>query len=119
MRLLSPGATALALVLAALVWAALVVAAALGVILSLAERYAPVRVRAWIPSATGVGVAMVMPGWNAISFFIGGLIAEVLRRKRPEFAERTVVSVASGLVAGESLMGIFVAILVASGLLGK
>jgi uncharacterized oligopeptide transporter (OPT) family protein len=62
---------------------------------------------------------MVVPGFNAVSFFLGALIAEVLRRRKPELAERAVVPVASGFIAGESLMGILVAMLVAFGVLSK
>jgi OPT family oligopeptide transporter len=91
----------------------------IGIVLTLAERYAGPRVKRFIPSASGVGIAMVMPGYNAISFFLGALIAEVLRRKKPAFAERTVVPVSSGFIAGESLMGILIAMLVAFGVLSK
>jgi uncharacterized oligopeptide transporter (OPT) family protein len=38
---------------------------------------------------------------------------------RPALAEKTVVSVASGLIAGETLMGIVIALLIVSGVLAK
>ena len=60
---------------------------------------------------------MVIPGSNAIAMFAGGLVAEVLRRRRPALAERYVVPVSSGLIAGESLMGVAVALLVVAGVL--
>lgn len=99
--------------------AAVAIGALLGVLLTLVERFAPKRVQPFVPSASGVGVAMVVPGFNAVSFFLGALIAEVLRRRKPELAERAVVPVASGFIAGESLMGILVAMLVAFGVLSK
>jgi uncharacterized oligopeptide transporter (OPT) family protein len=49
---------------------------------------------------------MVMPGSNVIAMFLGGLIAEILRRVVPRFAASYVVPMASGLIAGESLMGV-------------
>lgn len=91
----------------------------LGIVLVLAERWAPPKVRPFVPSASGVGVAMVIPGYNSIAMFLGALIAELLRRKRPALAERGIVPVASGFIAGESLMGVLVAVLIALGLLGK
>jgi uncharacterized oligopeptide transporter (OPT) family protein len=91
----------------------------LGIVLVLAERWAPRRLRPYIPSASGLGIAMVIPGYNSIAMFTGGLIAEILRRKKPALAERAVIPVASGFVAGESLMGVLIAVLIALGLLGK
>jgi uncharacterized oligopeptide transporter (OPT) family protein len=91
----------------------------LGVALALAERFAPAVARAWVPSPSGLGIAMVIPGSNAIAMFLGALIAEVLRRRRPLLANRYVVPVSSGLIAGESLMGILVAMLIVFGVLTK
>lgn len=98
---------------------AIVVGLLLGVTLALLERLAPKRLRSWIPSASGIGIAMVIPGSNAIAMFLGALIAEILRRKRPVLAERYVVPVSSGLIAGESLMGVVVALLIVAGVLAK
>jgi uncharacterized oligopeptide transporter (OPT) family protein len=97
------------------VWVGLV----LGVALALAERLAPKSLKAFIPSPSGVGIAMVIPGSNAIAMFLGAAIAEGLRRTRPQLAERLVVPVSSGLIAGESLMGIVVALLVVAGVLSR
>jgi uncharacterized oligopeptide transporter (OPT) family protein len=42
--------------------------------------------------------------------FVGALVAWRLQKARPETAERYVVPVSSGLIAGESLMGVAVAV---------
>ncbi|AKT36922.1 OPT family oligopeptide transporter [Chondromyces crocatus] len=97
----------------------IVVGLALGAILTLAERYASPKVRAFIPTASGLGIALVVPGANAIAMFLGALIAELVRRRRADLAEGATVPVASGLIAGESIMGIVVAMLVAFGVLSK
>ena len=62
---------------------------------------------------------MVIPGSNAVAMFLGAAMAESLRRRNPDLAERVVVPVSSGLIAGESLMGIVVALLVVAGVLQK
>ncbi len=93
------------------------VGAALGIALALCERFAPRAWKAWVPSPSGLGIAMVIPGSNSIAMFLGALIAEVLRRRKPAVAEGYVVPVASGLIAGESLMGIAVAMLIVFGVL--
>ena len=58
--------------------------------------------------------ALVVPGSNCIAMFIGAAIAEIFRRRQQE---GLVVPVASGLIAGESLMGVVVALMVAGGAL--
>jgi uncharacterized oligopeptide transporter (OPT) family protein len=61
----------------------------------------------------------VIPAYNSVSIFIGALLAEVLRRRNKALAEQAIIPVSSGFIAGESLMGILVAILVALGVMGK
>lgn len=98
---------------------AIVVGLALGVALALLERFAPKPLRAYIPSPSGLGIAMVIPGSNCIAMFIGASIAEFIRRRNPALAEKTVVPVASGLIAGESLMGILIAVLIVTGFIAS
>ena len=95
------------------------VGAALGVALVVLERALPPRWRPFVPAPSGLGIAMMIPGNNSIAMFAGSAAATWLLRRRPELAERTVVPVASGFIAGESLMGILVAVLVATGVLGR
>jgi OPT family oligopeptide transporter len=95
------------------------VAFLLGIALVLAERWAPRKFKSFVPSASGVGIAMVIPGYNSIAMAMGGFIAEVVRRKNPALADRAVVPVASGFIAGESLMGVLIAVLIAVGVLAK
>lgn len=98
---------------------AVVVGLVLGIMLAVLEKVAPKRLRAWLPSPSGLGIAMVIPGSNCIAMFLGAATAELLRKKRPKLAEDYVVPVASGLIAGESLMGIVVALLIVAGVLKK
>ena len=49
----------------------------------------------------------------------GAAAVELMRRRLPALAEKTVVPVASGLIAGESLMGILIAFLGVTGVLAK
>ncbi len=94
---------------------AILIGLALGVALALLEKFSPQKLRPYIPSASGLGIAMVIPASNSIAMFLGSAIAEGLRRKKPALAEKTVVPVASGLIAGESLMGILIALLIVTG----
>jgi OPT family oligopeptide transporter len=97
-------------------WAALA-GLAVGITLTLLERWAPKNVKAFIPSPAGLGIAMVIPGYNSFSIFLGAFIAELLRRRAARLAEATVLPVSSGLIAGESLVGVVIALLTAIGVL--
>ena len=60
-----------------------------------------------------------MAGANSIAMFLGAAIAAYMKKYKPQWAERLVVPVSSGLIAGESLMGIVVALLIVAGVLQK
>ncbi|MGA2991575.1 MAG: OPT family oligopeptide transporter [Candidatus Korobacteraceae bacterium] len=94
--------------------AGLLIGGAVGILLPLVERAFPKLAR-FVPSATGVGLAFVIPFFNSLSMFLGALIALILEHRLPKVAERFVIPVSSGLIAGESLTGIVVALLNASG----
>lgn len=89
----------------------LIVAGALtGVVLTLLEKAFP-NAKKWIPSATGFGLAFTLPATNTLSMFLGAVFALILEKRRPDLADRYIITVASGIIAGESLMGITVAVL--------
>lgn len=94
------------------------VGALVGLVLPLLERAFP-KARPFIPSATGLGLAFVVQGFNSISMFVGALIALVIGRMRPKVAETYVVPVASGFIAGESLMAIVITVMFALGMASK
>ncbi|WP_348652940.1 OPT family oligopeptide transporter [Polyangium sp. y55x31] len=98
---------------------AMVIGLVLGVVLALAERFAPKKLLPFIPSPSGLGIALVIPASNAIAMFIGATIAHVLRKTKPALGERLTVPVSSGWIAGESLMGIAIKLLVVAGVLQK
>lgn len=95
---------------------AIAVGAGLGILLVLIERAFP-NGKKWIPSPTGLGLAFTMPAYNTLSIFLGALGALILEKTKPQLAEKTIVPMSSGLIAGESLMAVFIAALVAFGLL--
>jgi uncharacterized oligopeptide transporter (OPT) family protein len=85
---------------------AMAVAAVLGLLSGLAERLLPLAIARRLPSAPALGLAFVIPAWTSISLFLGALGALVLARLVPLWAERRTVTLAAGLVAGESLVGV-------------
>ncbi len=90
--------------------------AVIGMVIPLAEHTFP-KYKKYMPSAMGLGLALVIPAFNSISMFLGALIAALYTHYRPKQAETYVIPVSSGLIAGESLLGVAVALLAASGYL--
>jgi OPT family oligopeptide transporter len=88
----------------------------LGIVITLCERQWP-KSRKFLPSATAMGIAFVIPAYNSVSMFFGALIAWMIEKRANAFGETYTIPVASGLIAGESLMGIAVAMFVAFQLL--
>ncbi|MCB2199348.1 OPT/YSL family transporter [bacterium] len=86
---------------------ALLIGGLVGILLVLLPRWVPAKHHKWIPSPLGIGLAFTFHFWYAFSMFLGGLIAYVVQKKYPKTDSIYTVPVASGLIAGESLMGIF------------
>ena len=77
----------------------MVVGALLGLTLPISERLFPKAAR-FNFSATGLGLSM----------FIAALVTLILQNTKPKLADQYIVPVASGIIAGESLMGVAVAV---------
>ncbi|APR84331.1 Oligopeptide transporter, OPT family protein [Minicystis rosea] len=90
--------------------AAMAVAAVLAVIFTLVAELGSKKVKRWVPSATGLGLSFILPASNSFTFLLGALLAEMAARKSPKKAEIYTIAIASGLVAGESVMGVIVAL---------
>ncbi len=95
------------------------IGAAVGLALALTERFAPKKYGRFIPSAPGIGIALVVPGANAVSMCFGALLADGVKRYDASLGRKSIVSTASGLIAGESLMGIAIKALIVAGVLQK
>ncbi len=95
---------------ASALWAALI-AAVIGGALGILEAFSPERLRLFLPSASALGLAFVIPASTSLGLFYGALLAFVLARAFPRWSAAYLIAAAAGLVAGESLMGVFLAIM--------
>ena len=82
---------------------------ALGVGLTLIDKAVSRGVRRFLPSPSAFGIAMILPFSNSLAIFIGAGAAELIRRRDPQLDAYT-VPIASGLIAGESLVAIAITI---------
>jgi uncharacterized oligopeptide transporter (OPT) family protein len=83
---------------------------AAGLVLSLLETFFP-KVKRFLPSPTGVGLGFTLPFYYPLAMFLGAVIAAIGHALSKENAERYTVPISSGLIAGESIVGVIVAIL--------
>ncbi|MEM9073609.1 MAG: OPT/YSL family transporter, partial [Myxococcota bacterium] len=89
---------------------AIAIAGGIGIFLAILEKALPKKIAFWVPSPSSIGLAMVVPALYSISMFLGGLIAWGLGKRIPKWSKRFVIVIAAGLIAGESLVGVGIAI---------
>jgi len=88
----------------------MIIGGLVGIVLAVLEKVLPKGVRIWVPSPASLGLAFVIPAYNSFSMFIGAAIAWALSRWVPSWSTRFLIVFASGLIAGESLTGVGLAI---------
>lgn len=81
-----------------------------GVLLTAIETLAP-RIRNYLPSATGLGLGLILPFQYPFSMLLGAVAAYVWKKRNSETAKRYLVPVSAGIIAGVSIVGVFVAAL--------
>jgi OPT family oligopeptide transporter len=98
---------------------AIAVGAFVGILLPVLEKLYP-KARPYLPSAMGIGLAWVVSFSNSLAFAMGAVIAWLWMKNAKKSGEKFIIPIASGLVAGESLMKAILAMwATAAGLLSK
>ena len=89
---------------------AILIGGLVGVLIPVLEKSFP-RARQWMPSAMGLGLGWIVFFSNALAFSIGAFISWAWAKMKPANQERYNIPIASGLVAGESLIKALLAML--------
>jgi uncharacterized oligopeptide transporter (OPT) family protein len=84
---------------------AMLAGAIVGVVGTILEKTLPKNVVRYMPSTVSVGLAFTLQVYTAISFAIGAILMELLRKVAPEWTNRFGIAVCAGVIAGESLIG--------------
>ena len=72
----------------------------------------------FVPSPAAMGMGMITLFSLSMAAFAGGIIVMISRRfRRPGDTDANLMAVAAGGIAGESIMGVIIAALIASGIL--
>lgn len=90
------------------------VAVLLGIAFALMEQDA--KWKAWAPSPTGLGLGMILPFIALTTLAIGGVLGWLWMAIAPRSASIYLVPLASGFIAGEALVAVFVPVLLWAGL---
>jgi uncharacterized oligopeptide transporter (OPT) family protein len=93
------------------------VALAVGTLAGIAIAVLEDRKVQWVPSATGMGIAMMVPATVVFVMFLGGLVEVAWRRLSPTTCDTFMPPVASGFIAGEALVAVVIPLLVVLGIL--
>ncbi|CAN5896225.1 OPT family oligopeptide transporter [soil metagenome] len=80
------------------------VGATFGIAMTLREKYMP-KSKHVLPSPSAIGIAMMVPASNSIAMFLGSLIAMLVAKRWKKY-EAFVIPIASGVIAGESVVGV-------------
>ncbi len=87
---------------------ALAIGSALGILFTVLEQKK--EWRNFVPSPTGVGIGMLIPANAVTTILIGALVGWVWEKLNPKNSEFYAIPVASGLIAGEALVAVILAI---------
>lgn len=80
----------------------------IGAVLALVELFTPAKWKSFVPSATGLGLGLVLPFFYPLAMFAGAFAALLLTRYRRAWADKYLVALAAGGIAGESIVGVVV-----------
>jgi putative OPT family oligopeptide transporter len=86
-------------------------AGVIGALLGVLEAVISPALLRFLPSASALGLAFVIPASTSLGLFYGALLAFLLSVFFRKWSAAFLVAGAAGLVAGESLMGVFLAAL--------
>lgn len=95
---------------------AMVIAFVVGVAIVIIDRVFP-KARAYTPSPAALGIALTIPAYTSFAMFLGAFIVWILERKAPKWNDTYTIPIASGCIAGESIMGVILAALMAFGVM--
>jgi uncharacterized oligopeptide transporter (OPT) family protein len=95
---------------------AMIIAFVVGVAIVIIDRVFP-KARPYTPSPAALGIALTIPAYTSFAMFLGAFIVWILEKKAPKLNNTYTIPIASGCIAGESIMGVILAALMALGLM--
>jgi uncharacterized oligopeptide transporter (OPT) family protein len=87
---------------------AFAIGAGIGIVLTMSEQ----RFKKWTPSPTGLGIGMLVPGAVVFTMVLGGIGQQIWEKLDKKKADKLSTPIASGLIAGEAIVAVVLAIVV-------
>jgi uncharacterized oligopeptide transporter (OPT) family protein len=75
------------------------------------------RWKRFVPSPTGVGIGMLIPGFVMLPMVLGGLVQWIWQKASPSSEDKYNLALASGLIAGEALLAVIIPLLLVAGVM--
>jgi len=94
--------------------AAVLIGLGTGIVLTLLGR---ARIGRFLPSAAVIGVGFMLPFSLILAAFVGALLLLAAQRLFRNLDQASTLAIAAGGIAGESVIGVIIAILMATGVL--
>jgi uncharacterized oligopeptide transporter (OPT) family protein len=76
-----------------------------------ADKMGKKDVKQWLPSATGIGLGLILPFQYPLSMLIGAVAAHVWTKRNKKSGDMYIIPIAAGIIAGVSIMGVICAAL--------
>ncbi len=86
----------------------------LGILFAVLEQQP--KLKNLVPSPVGTALGMLLPFSSVATLFIGGVAGTIWQARAPKTADKYLIPLASGLVAGEAMIAVLVPVLLALGL---
>lgn len=83
---------------------AILFGALVGIAIPILEKITPSSARRFLPSAMGLGLSWVIPFASALGFALGAVLGWIWEKLHPRTSQEYSIALASGCIAGESLM---------------
>ncbi|MFN8176819.1 MAG: OPT/YSL family transporter [bacterium] len=93
------------------------IAFVIGVAIVILDKVFP-KIKPYTPSPAALGIALTIPAYTSFSMFLGALVFFILEKRAPKWNDTYTIAIASGCIAGESIMGVVLAGLTAAGVVG-
>jgi uncharacterized oligopeptide transporter (OPT) family protein len=79
-----------------------VIASVVGILIPIIQQFGRIE---WLPSAGGFGLGLILPGTLIVPMAIGGILGWLWARQHQPSYDRYAITIASGFIAGEALLG--------------
>lgn len=88
---------------------AMTIGACIGIVLAVLDKLLPANSRKWVPSGPSLGLAFLISPGISFALFLGSMAALGTAKFIPNWSTRFLIIAASGIIAGESLSGMLLA----------